>query len=213
MRHRLKGRKLGRTGAHREALERNLVTSLFVYGRVITTLQKAKEFRGTAERMITLAKAGGLANFRRILRTVQDRAVARSAPSVFRRELLAFARCLGIAAESACERSLTLDPNPGNFAVQGGRLRYIDDDVTVGRDALGIEDAFLARIAEYPGVPDEIWSQYVERFACEIDALEDPAFTARLAQRVLFAARLRQGTERWARLFAERARKRGRGAP
>ncbi len=77
MRHRLKGRKLGRTGAHREALERNLVTSLFVYGRVITTLQKAKEFRGTAERMITLAKAGGLANFRRILRTVQDRAVAR----------------------------------------------------------------------------------------------------------------------------------------
>jgi len=77
MRHRLKGRKLGRTTAHREALERNLVTSLFVYGRVITTVQKAKEFRGTAERLITLAKAGGLANYRRILRTVQDRAVAR----------------------------------------------------------------------------------------------------------------------------------------
>jgi len=77
MRHRLKGRKLGRTTAHREALERNLVTSLFVYGRVITTLHKAKEFRGTAERMITLAKAGGLDSFRRILRTVQDPAVAR----------------------------------------------------------------------------------------------------------------------------------------
>ena len=76
MRHRLKGRKLGRTTAHRQALERNLVTSLFMYGRVITTLQKAKEFRGTAERMITLGKAGGLASFRRILRTVQDRAVA-----------------------------------------------------------------------------------------------------------------------------------------
>ncbi len=77
MRHRLKGRKLGRTTAHRQALERNLVTSLFVYGRVITTLEKAKEFRRTAERMITLGKAGGLAAFRRILRTVQDRAVAR----------------------------------------------------------------------------------------------------------------------------------------
>lgn len=77
MRHRLKGRKLGRTTAHRQALERNLVTSLFVYGRVVTTVQKAKEFRGTAERLITLAKAGGLANYRRILRTVQDRAVAR----------------------------------------------------------------------------------------------------------------------------------------
>ncbi len=77
MRHRLKGRKLGRTRAHRQAMERNLVTSLFVYGRVITTLHKAKEFRGTAERMITLAKAGGVANLRRILRTVQDPGVAR----------------------------------------------------------------------------------------------------------------------------------------
>lgn len=77
MRHRLKGRKLGRPTAHRQALERNLVTSLFVYGRVITTLQKAKEFRRTADRLITLAKQGGLANYRRILRTVQDRAVAR----------------------------------------------------------------------------------------------------------------------------------------
>jgi len=77
MRHRLKGRKLGRTTAHREALERNLVTSLFVYGRVTTTVQKAKEFRGTAEHMITLAKEGGLPAFRRILRTVQDHRVAR----------------------------------------------------------------------------------------------------------------------------------------
>ena len=71
MRHRLKGRKLGRTTAHRQALERNLVQSLFIYGRVITTVEKAKEFRGTAERMITLAKKGGLAAFRRILRTIQ----------------------------------------------------------------------------------------------------------------------------------------------
>lgn len=77
MRHRLKGRKLGRTTAHRQALERNLVTSLFVYGRVITTVEKAKEFRRTAEHMITLGKAGGLDSLRRILRTVQDRDVAK----------------------------------------------------------------------------------------------------------------------------------------
>ena len=37
MRHRLKGRKLGRTTAHRQALERNIVQSLFIYGRIITT--------------------------------------------------------------------------------------------------------------------------------------------------------------------------------
>jgi large subunit ribosomal protein L17 len=77
MRHRLKGRKLGRTTAHRQALERNLVQSLFIYGRVITTVEKAKEFRGRAERLITLAKKGGLANFRRILRTVQSPDIAK----------------------------------------------------------------------------------------------------------------------------------------
>src|SRR5436190_6983633 len=72
MRHRLKGRKLGRTTAHRQALERNIVRSLFIYGRIITTDSKAKEFRGTAEHLITLGKVGDLAARRRILRTVQD---------------------------------------------------------------------------------------------------------------------------------------------
>lgn len=79
MRHRLKGRKLGRTTAHRQAMARNIVTSLFVYGRVVTTVTRAKEFRGLAERMITLAKhAAGVKEeerlpfFRRALRTVQD---------------------------------------------------------------------------------------------------------------------------------------------
>ena len=77
MRHRLKGRKLGRTTAHRQALERNLVTSLFIYGRVITTIAKAKEFRGTAEHLVQLGKTGGLHCFRQILQTVQDRKVAK----------------------------------------------------------------------------------------------------------------------------------------
>src|SRR5690349_24238828 len=69
MRHRLKGRKLGRTTAHRQALERNIVQSLFIYGRIITTDSKAKEFRGTAEHLITLGKVGDLAARRRILRS------------------------------------------------------------------------------------------------------------------------------------------------
>ncbi len=77
MRHRLKGRKLGRTTAHRQAMERNIVTSLLVHGRVITTVTRAKEFRGMAEHLITLGKRGGLANFRRILSVVQDAKVAK----------------------------------------------------------------------------------------------------------------------------------------
>lgn len=89
MRHRLKGRKLRRPTSHRQAMARNLVTSLFVYGRVITTVTRAKEFRGLAERLITLAKraskiggddkpakAARLAVYRRILSTVRDRKVA-----------------------------------------------------------------------------------------------------------------------------------------
>ena len=50
MRHRLKGRKLGRTTAHRQALERNIVQSLFIYGRIITTEAKAKAVKKEAKK-------------------------------------------------------------------------------------------------------------------------------------------------------------------
>jgi large subunit ribosomal protein L17 len=56
MRHRVKGRKLRRTTAHRQALLRNLVTSLVEKERLLTTVAKAKEARPLAERVITLAK-------------------------------------------------------------------------------------------------------------------------------------------------------------
>lgn len=77
MRHRLKGRKLGRTTAHRQAMSRNLVTSLFIYGRIFTTVEKAKEFRGMAEHLITLGKKSGLASFRAILDVVRDPRIAK----------------------------------------------------------------------------------------------------------------------------------------
>lgn len=60
MRHRKSGRKLGRTGSHREAMFRNMVTSLFEHERIVTTTEKAKEMRPIAEKMITLAKRGDL---------------------------------------------------------------------------------------------------------------------------------------------------------
>lgn len=56
MRHRVHGRKLGRTPPHRRALLRNLCTSLLEYERITTTVQKAKEVRPLAEKMITLGK-------------------------------------------------------------------------------------------------------------------------------------------------------------
>ena len=60
MRHRLGGRTLGRSTGQRKALYRNLVTQLLMHGRIETTEAKAKAIRGHAEKMITLAKRGGV---------------------------------------------------------------------------------------------------------------------------------------------------------
>jgi len=65
MRHRKEKRPLGRTSSHRDALLRNLVTSLIDKGRITTTLEKAKELRRVADRMVTLGKRGDLAARRR----------------------------------------------------------------------------------------------------------------------------------------------------
>ena len=56
MRHRYSGRKLSRTGAHRRAMFRNMITSLVEHELIKTTLPKAKELRRFAEPLITLAK-------------------------------------------------------------------------------------------------------------------------------------------------------------
>src|SRR5262245_61083336 len=61
MRHRSKGRKLGRRSAPRAALGRDTVNALFRHGRIVTTVPRAKEFRPWAERMITIAKRGAAA--------------------------------------------------------------------------------------------------------------------------------------------------------
>ncbi|MCX6564414.1 MAG: 50S ribosomal protein L17 [Candidatus Aminicenantes bacterium] len=67
MRHLVKGRKLRRTTAHRQALLRNLVTSFIEKERIQTTLAKAKETRPLAEKMITLAKKNTLHTRRQAL--------------------------------------------------------------------------------------------------------------------------------------------------
>jgi large subunit ribosomal protein L17 len=76
MRHRKDHRKLSRNTAHRTAMLRNLVTSLFEHEEVRTTTAKAKEVRRVAERMITLGKEGTLAARRRALATIRSREVA-----------------------------------------------------------------------------------------------------------------------------------------
>ena len=64
MRHRVGGRKLGRTSSHRTAMFRNMAAALIKHEQITTTLPKAKELRPYVEKLITLAKKGGLSNRR-----------------------------------------------------------------------------------------------------------------------------------------------------
>jgi large subunit ribosomal protein L17 len=76
MRHRRRHGKLGRTSAHRNALLRNLVTSLLDHERLETTHAKARELRRVADRMVTLGKRGDLHARRLALSVIRDEGVA-----------------------------------------------------------------------------------------------------------------------------------------
>jgi len=72
MRHCKSGIKLNRTSSHRDAMFRNMVTSLFKYERIKTTDVKAKELRRWADRLITLAKRGDLHARRQALAIIRE---------------------------------------------------------------------------------------------------------------------------------------------
>jgi large subunit ribosomal protein L17 len=77
MRHRVAGRKLQRTSSHRQAMFRNMAASLIKHEQITTTVAKAKELRPYVEKLVTLAKKGGLSNRRvahaRIMDEAQER--------------------------------------------------------------------------------------------------------------------------------------------
>lgn len=73
MRHMKSGRKLNRTSSHREAMFKNMASSLFKHELIRTTLPKAKELRRVAEPLITLAKTDGVANRRLAFSRLRDK--------------------------------------------------------------------------------------------------------------------------------------------
>lgn len=75
MRHRVSGRKLGRTRNERKALFKSLITSLVISGRIKTTEAKAKAVRGLVDRLITRAKIGGLSGRRSVAAVLHDKKV------------------------------------------------------------------------------------------------------------------------------------------
>ena len=74
MRHRHSGRQLNRNASHRKAMFRNMTASLVEHELIKTTLPKAKELRGYAEPLITLAKNDSVANRRLAFSRVRDKA-------------------------------------------------------------------------------------------------------------------------------------------
>ena len=72
MRHGMSGRKLGRKTGHRNALFRNMAAALIKHEQITTTVPKAKELRPYMEKLITLAKRGGLSNRRLAMSRLGD---------------------------------------------------------------------------------------------------------------------------------------------
>ena len=72
MRHRLKGRKLNRTSAHRKAMFKNLAASLIKYEQIITTLPKAKELKPQIDKVITIGKKSNLSKKKHLFSKLQD---------------------------------------------------------------------------------------------------------------------------------------------
>jgi large subunit ribosomal protein L17 len=77
MRHRVAGRQLGRTSEHRLAMRRNMASSLFEHETISTTIEKAKEVKSFAEKLITLAKKGTLTARRRAIALLGNRDIVR----------------------------------------------------------------------------------------------------------------------------------------
>ncbi|NOZ32555.1 MAG: 50S ribosomal protein L17 [Alphaproteobacteria bacterium] len=77
MRHRKAGRKLNRTASHRKAMFANMSAALIKHEQIVTTLPKAKELRPIVEKLVTLAKRGGLHARRQAIARIGDETQAK----------------------------------------------------------------------------------------------------------------------------------------
>ena len=150
MRHLKRGRKLGRTSAHRKALRQNLAIALFTHGRIITTMAKAKEYRPFVEKLITLAKKGIVEKdgenherylhcYRRAISMLQDKVIAKKGVTareasqgdkntdVYRRYLHCYRRAISILQDKDIAKKLFDEIAPGYMERSGGYTRILKD--------------------------------------------------------------------------------------
>ncbi len=72
MRHGFRGRRFNRTAEHRQAMFANMSAALIKHEQIVTTLPKAKDLRPVVEKLVTLAKKGGLHARRQAMSVIRD---------------------------------------------------------------------------------------------------------------------------------------------
>ncbi len=125
VRHNVRGRKLGRTSAHRKALFRNQLASLVQYERIKTTLPRAKELRPIAERVVTRGRQDTVHARRMVNRWLADRGLVKK---VFDEIAPRFKERPG-----GYLRIVKLGPRPGDGA-EMALLEFVDREETVVED-------------------------------------------------------------------------------
>ncbi len=138
MRHRKVSRKLGRDVEHHKAILRNMVTDLFKYGKITTTLAKAKELRRVADKMITLAKRGDLTSRRRALAFIRDKNIVRKLFSELREKYLNRA--------GGYTRVIKIGPRRGDASMMA-IVELVEEKITTKRSKLKKER--LKKIVEF----------------------------------------------------------------
>lgn len=138
MRHRKVSRKLGRDVEHHKAILRNMVTDLFKYGKITTTLAKAKELRRVADKMITLAKRGDLTSRRRALAFIRDKSIVRKLFSELREKYLNRA--------GGYTRVIKIGPRRGDASMMA-IVELVEEKITTKRSKLKKER--LKKIMEF----------------------------------------------------------------
>lgn len=117
-RHGYKGRKFGRERNQRRALRRGLVISLVEHGAIVTTLQKAKDIRPVAEKLITKARKGGLARRRAIIAALNNLDAANKLVDVVAPQL---------QHESGYLRIVKLNQNRVGDNAEMARIEFVDE--------------------------------------------------------------------------------------
>jgi large subunit ribosomal protein L17 len=137
MRHRVAGRKLQRTSSHRAAMFRNMAAALIKHEQITTTLAKAKELRPYVEKLVTLAKKGGLSN-RRLAhaRLMDDTQLAKLFDVIAPRYAERSGGYIRIIRGAIGSKGKALPATRASDAAQMAIIEFVDRDVSAkGQDS------------------------------------------------------------------------------